>query len=272
MHKEIELELVLETINRVYGYDFREYAKASLRRRFNLMLETEGLQHYSELIPRLIHEPELFNQLLAKLSITVTEMFRNPEFFENFRKKVIPILKTYPFVKIWHAGCATGQEVYSMAILLEEEGLLEKTQIFGTDYNKNALEIAREGIYSDEDVDNYEKNYNKSGKKSDFKSYFYSKYGMSQIDKRFSRNISFHYHNLTTDGVFSEFNVVLCRNVMIYFDQNLQDKALDLYTESLVPGGILCLGDRETLDFTGVVDKYDTLSKETKIYKKKGAL
>ncbi len=265
----IEIEILLEALNRHYGYDFRNYAKASITRRIKGLLTKYKLNYISELIPMLLHSKEKFKYFVYDLSIPVTEMFRDHQFFLSLRENVIPYLKTYPHVKIWHAGCATGEEVYSMAILLEEEKLLKKSTVYATDFNDLALNKAKEGIYNLSDAKQYTRNYQKSGGKKSFGEYYYAKYDNMIIEKKLKNKLVFSNHNLTRDGVFSEVQLIVCRNVMIYFDKQLQNKVLELFTEALVPGGILALGSKETLSFSSVSELYVPIDKKWKIYKKK---
>jgi chemotaxis protein methyltransferase CheR len=265
----IEIEALLEVLHRHYGYDFRSYAKASITRRIKGLVLKYKLKYISELIPLLLHEGNKFKYFVYDLSIPVTEMFRDHQFFLSIRKNVIPYLKTYPYVKIWHAGCATGEEVYSMAIMLEEEKLYKRSTLYATDFNDLALNKAKEGIYDLVNVKKYTQNYQKSGGSKSFGDFYYAKYESMILEKKLKKNMVFSNHNLTMDGVFSEVQLILCRNVMIYFDRNLQNRVLELFTEALVPGGILALGSKETLSFSTVSDLYEPIDKKWKIYKKK---
>ena len=265
---QLETELLLEAIFRRYGYDFRHYASASLARRIDIQLRRQKIQHVSELIPILIHRREAFELFLQDMSITVTDMFRNPPFFQELRKTVIPKLKTWPYVKIWCAGCATGEEVYSLAILLTEEDFYDRCQIYATDYNKRSLSIAKDGIYKLDKIRNYTANYNNSGAKGSFADYYHAKYDGAKINENLRRNIVFSHHNLVSDSAFGEMNLILCRNVLIYFNQTLQNRVLDLFEESLCAGGFLCLGAKESLNFSSVVEKFEAVSRKSNIYRK----
>ncbi len=265
----VELDMLLETILRIYGYDFRNYAKASLKRRLLGFIEKNKIHSYVQLQEKLSHDKNLFSALLQDLSITVTEMFRDPTFYLEFRNNVIPILKTYPFIKIWHAGCATGEEVYSMAILLYEEGLLSKTKFYATDFNVVALEKAKQGIYKAQYAKQFIQNYNKSGGSSEFSNYHSTHYGAIKIHEFLKKNMTFAYHNLAVDRVFGEMNVILCRNVLIYFDSQLQNRVLTLFNDSLCHRGFLCLGTKESLNFTTVIDNFDKFVKKEKIYRRR---
>lgn len=260
--------MLLEAVYHRYGYDFRHYARASLTRRINHLFQRSGLKHLSEMIPKVLHEELFFDQFLNHMSITVTEMFRDPYFFAAIREKVIPALRTYPFIKIWHAGCSTGEEVYSMAIALKEEEFYDRSQIYATDYNKKSLFIAQEGIYSISYMQQYIDNYNKAGGKCSLSDYCFAKYKSVKMSDSLKENITFAHHNLTTDGVFGEMNLIICRNTLIYFDRTLQDRVLNLFADSLCYGGFLCLGTKETLDFSTVKNQFETLSKREKIFKK----
>ncbi len=266
--EEIELDLFLQAIHLKYGYDFRNYNKAHLRRRINQRLQLSGLKTISELQNRVLWEKEFFQTLIQDLSITVTEMFRDPEFYAAFRKKVIPDLKTYAHIKVWHAGCSTGEEVYSFAILLKEEGILSKTRIYATDINKNALATAKQGIYSSKEMEQYTRNYMEAGGAGKLSDYYTSKYGSVLFDQSLVKNVVFADHNLVTDGVFAEINLVFCRNVLIYFDKFLQNKVLTLFSNSLTKRGFLCLGTKESLQFSEEEANYSDIDKKMKIYRK----
>jgi chemotaxis protein methyltransferase CheR len=265
----LEIELLLEAVYRKHGYDFRNYGKAHIKRRILHRLATSGFSSISELQHEVIYDTGTLKLLLDDLSITVTEMFRDPSFYEKVRSEVIPILKTYPFFKIWHAGCATGQEVYSMAILLHEEGLLDRAQIYATDFNHIALKTAKEGIYPMDKIKEYTANYQKAGGKNSFSDYYTAKYESVILDNSLKNNIVFADHNLVTDSVFAEVNLVVCRNVLIYFNKDLQNRVFNLFKESLVPGGFLCLGSKENLRFSSESKYFDTVQDKEKIYQKK---
>lgn len=267
--EKIEIELLLEGILRRWGYDFRQYAKASLKRRLLLRLAGTNLTQISDMVPLVLNDPVFFNDLLADLSITVTDFFRNPNFYRAVRDKVIPLLKTYPFVKIWHAGCSTAEEVYSMAILLHEENFLERAQIYATDFNSRSLDTAQQGIYPLEKFKQYTQNYNLSGGKGSFSDYFTTRYQSGIVRSFLKEKITFANHNLVTDTVFGEMNLILCRNVLIYFDQTLKDRVLSLFNHSLCHRGILCLGSKETIYHTAIENHFETIDSKTKIYRRK---
>lgn len=268
--REIELDLLLEGIQRRHGYDFRHYARASLRRRVASLMAKFDFEHVSEIIPRVLRDDAVFNHFLKEMSITVTEMFRDPLFYAALRKKVVPHLRTYPRVKIWHAGCATGEEVYSMAILLEEEGLYQRAQIYATDFNNASLDTAKEGIYPLDRMQKFMANHNKSSPKGSFADYYHASYDAAKMSDSLREGITFANHNLVTDGVFGEMNVIVCRNVLIYFDKNLQDRVLKLFRDSLCHRGFLCLGSKESLQFSEVAEEFEVVSDRQRIFRKRG--
>jgi len=270
-NENIEIELFLNAIFLKFGYDFRNYGKAHIKRRIKHRQSVSGFDNISEMIHKMLYDPLFYQEILQDLSITVTEMFRDPDFYKSIRTEVVPLLKTYPFIKIWHAGCATGEEVYSMAILLKEEGLLKRSQIYATDFNQLALQRARNGIYPIERIKEFTFNYQKSGGKASFSDYYNARYESVILNESLKENIVFADHNLVTDGVFGEMNMIICRNVMIYFDKDLQNKVIKLFYESLVPGGFLCLGSKESLRFAESAPRFDTTYEKEKIYRKKFA-
>jgi chemotaxis protein methyltransferase CheR len=263
-----EIDFLLEALYREKGYDFRHYARASLVRRLHLQLKRNRLDNISQMLPLLLHSDEAFETFLKDMSITVTDMFRDPQFFMKLREVVIPKLKTWPFVKIWCAGCATGEEVYSLAIVLKEENFYDRCQIYATDYNNNSLSVAREGIYPLPRIKQYTANYNKSGAKSSFAEYYHSKYNAGIIAKVLKEKIVFSHHNLVTDSIFGEMNLILCRNVLIYFNKELQNRVLTLFDHSLCHGGFLCLGAKESLQFSDVAKTFKVVAADEKIFKK----
>lgn len=264
----VELDLLIQAITMLYGWDFSQYKKESLRRSAARLVSKNNLQHISELIPKLFNNELYLSDFLNCFSIPVTEMFRDPGFFLCMRNKVIPILKTYPFVKIWHVGCASGLEVYSMAILLHEEGMYDRARIYGTDINPVQLKKAREGIFEADKIDLYKENYHKSGGKSDLMDYFSLKYDAFIFNNKLRKNIFFFEHNVAQDQSFGEMNLILCRNVLIYFDTTLQGRAINLFNESLCFGGFLGLGAKESLDFLNVSPGLELYDREWRIYKK----
>lgn len=265
----IELQLLLEAVFLRYGYDFRNYSKAHLKRRVLHRLGISNLSTVTDLQNKVLRDRQFFKDFLDDLSINVTEMFRDPDFYKSLRENIVPKLRTYAYFKIWHAGCATGEEVYSLAILLQEEGLLDRCQVYATDFNQKVLEIAKEGIYQKTEIEQYEKNYQLSGGKKQLSDYYKSMYGSIMFNKELSNRIVFADHNLVTDSVFADFNLILCRNVMIYFEKELQEKVLGLFYESLVPSGILCLGTKESLKFSNYGKLFDVIDDKQKIFKKR---
>ena len=266
--ERIEIELLLEGIYRHYGFDFRAYAYASIRRRLWKRIEGEGLSTVSALQARVLHEPQLMERLLLDLSINVTAMFRDPTFYRAFRENVVPLLRTYPFIRFWHAGCATGEEVYSMAILLQEEGLYERCRIYATDINEVVLQKAKEGIFPLDRMQEYTENYIAAGGKRAFSDYYVARYGGALFEPTLTKNVVFSPHNLVTDRSFSEFNVILCRNVLIYFDKALQAKVHRLFYESLAMFGILAVGSKESVRFSPHENSYEQINGPEKIYRK----
>jgi len=221
---ELEISLLLEAVYQKYGYDFRQYSEAHIRRRIMSRMAMAGLENVSQVQAKVLNDETFAATLLQDLSITVTEMFRDKLFYRSLRENVLPILKTYPFVKIWHAGCATGEEAYSMAILLQEEGLYDRTTIYATDFNQQALNRGKEGIFSTGLIKEYTSNYQLSGGKESFSNYYTSNYDNVIMNQSLKKNIVWANHNLVTDAVFAEVHLVLCRNVLIYFDRDLQNK------------------------------------------------
>jgi chemotaxis protein methyltransferase CheR len=266
--EQLELELLLEAVYRRYGLDFRQYAQASLKRRLYRRVYAEGLQTLSQLQDRLLHDPPCMERLLVDLSINVTSMFRDPSFYVAFREKIVPALHTYPFTRIWCAGCSTGEEVYSLAILLHEEGLYDKTRIYATDINEHVLQTAREGVFPLERMKQYTQNYIRGGGKGDFSEYYVAAYDSVCFARSLTENVVFAQHNLAMDRSFNEFNAIVCRNVMIYFDKELQNHVHRLFHESLATFGILALGHKESIGFTRFADRYEEIDSDERIYRK----
>ena len=266
---DIELRLLMEAIYLRYSYDFRDYAGASQKRRVLHALGQFDCPTISELQARVLHDPLMFHQLLQYLTIPVSEMFRDPSFFLALRQQVVPRLATYASIKVWIAGCSTGEEVYSLAILLREEGLLERALIYATDINPESLDKARQGIFPLESIRGHTKNYQKAGGKRAFSDYYTAAYNAAVFDKSLRENITFADHSLATDSVFSETQLVLCRNVLIYFNKQLQDRALGLFHESLSHRGILGLGSKESIDFSAHANHFDPLDRSERIFRKK---
>jgi chemotaxis protein methyltransferase CheR len=244
--QDIEIGLFLEAMFLRHGYDFGNYAKASLKRRLLGLAAAESMS-VAELIPRLLREEDYIAEVIAHLSVPVSEMFRDPLVFKTLRETVLPLLQTYPRIKVWQAGCATGEEVYSLAIMLEEEGLLERTQIYATDINDSVLHNAEDGIFPMRNLAEYERNYKNAGGKALLSDYFVANDEFFRIHEHLRKKIVFAHHNLVSDGVFCEVQLILCRNVLIYFNDKLQKRVLELFHNSLVRNGFLCLGTRESL-------------------------
>ncbi|HWG56668.1 MAG TPA: protein-glutamate O-methyltransferase CheR [Gaiellaceae bacterium] len=266
--EQLEIELLLEGIYRRYGFDFRLYAPASLRRRLRRRMYGEGVESISALQERILHDPVVMERLLLDLSINVTAMFRDPGFFLAFREKVVPLLRTYPFSRIWIAGCSTGEEVYSVAIVLREEGLSDRVRIYATDINEAVLERARLGVFPLDKMRDYTQNYLRAGGERPFSEYYLARYDGAQFDRSLVENVVFAQHNLVSDAAFNEFHVILCRNVMIYFDKPLQDHVHELFHQSLATFGILALGQKETIRFTPHADAYEALDADERLYRK----
>src|SRR5450755_1136451 len=266
--ERLEMELLLLAIYRHHGFDFRAYAPASLHRRIRRHMESVRLTTISRLTELILHDPSALQRLLHDLSVNVTSMFRDPSFFLEFRATVVPLLRTYPTVRIWHAGCSTGEEVYAMAILLEEEGLYERCRIYATDMDSTVLDHARQGIFPLSRMKEYTSNYFLGGGKRSLSDYFTAKYDGALFAPRLAKSVLFTQHNLAMDKGFSEFNVIVCCNVLIYFDRTLKDQALELFSESFATLGVLCLGRKESLRFTAFEHEFSTLSAREKIYRR----
>jgi chemotaxis protein methyltransferase CheR len=258
-NENLEIALLLDAIYLKYGYDFRSYSRSHIKRRILGKFARSGLSSISQMQHKILYDNSFFHEILLELSLNVTEMFRDPDFFKAVREKLLPLLKTYPFIKIWHAGCSTGEEVYSMAILLKEEGLYERCLLYATDFNQVVLNKAEEAIYSLDYFKQNALNYTKAGGKCSFADYFTVKYDAAMLDGSLKKNIVFADHNLVTDGIFGEMNLIICRNVLIYFNRQLQNNVLRLFYDSLVPGGFLCLGTKESLTFSDLRTKFSSV-------------
>jgi len=267
----IELKLLMEAIYLKYSYDFRDYSGASQKRRVLHALMQMDCASISALQERVLHDPDAFMQLLQFLTIPTSEMFRDPGYFLALREHVVPHLHTYPSLKIWIAGCSTGEEVYSMAIMLKEEGLLDRSIIYATDINPHSLDRARKGVFPLERMRAYTASYQQAGGRGAFSDYFTAAYDSALFDRSLIENVSFADHSLATDSVFSETQLVCCRNVLIYFNRKLQDRALGLFRESLCHRGFLGLGSKESIDFSSYADAFEPLVRPERIYRKAGA-
>lgn len=267
----IELRLLMEAIYLKYSYDFRDYSGASQKRRVHHALHQMDCASISELQARVLHDPDAFMQLLQYLTIPTSEMFRDPSYFQALREQVIPHLHTYPSLKIWIAGCSTGEEVWSMAIMLKEEGLLERSIIYATDINPQSLDKAKKGVFALDRMRAYTASYQMAGGKQAFSDYYTAAYDNALFDRSLVENVSFADHSLATDSVFSETQLVCCRNVLIYFNRKLQERALGLFHESLCHRGFLGLGSKETIDFSAYAHAFEPLVKPERIYRKVAA-
>ncbi len=266
--EDLELRLLLEAIYQRYGYDFREYARSSIRRRVWRRVSEENLETISGLQERIIHDPECMERLLLDLSVSVTSMFRDPSFFRALREQVIPVLRTYPFVRVWNPGCSSGEETTSLAILLAEEGLGDRMRIYATDINVEVLDRARSGVFPLDRMREYTSNYIASGGRAAFSRYYKTFGGAVQFAPELAENIVFAQHNLVSDSDFNEFHLIVCRNVMIYFDRSLQDKVTGLLHRSLIRFGVLALGQKESLRFSAHSSDFEELDAREKIYRR----
>jgi len=268
---DIELRLLVDAIYLKYHYDFREYATASLKRRLKSAMLKFDCATLSELQGRVLHEPATFRAVLDFLTVPVTEMFRDPTYFKALRETVVPLLRTYPSLKVWIAGCSTGEEAYSMAILLREEGLLSRTLIYATDINPHVLQKAEAGVYDADRIPGFTENHRRSGAPTSLSDYYQAAYGRAVFDRELRRHLVFSDHSLATDSVFAEVHLVSCRNVLIYFNRVLQDRAIGLFRESLCRKGFLGIGAKESLRFSAHGDAFTELVHEDRIFQKKDA-
>ena len=266
---DIELRLLLDALYLKYHYDFRGYAMASLKRRIGQAAERFGCTTLSQLQDKLLHDPTLFPAMLDFLTVQVSELFRDPSYFRSLRTRVVPLLSTYPSLKVWVAGCSTGEEVYSLAILLREEGLLERTLIYATDINLHALQKAQEGVYAVDRIPAFTRNHRESGARRSLSDYYTAAYGGAVFDKSLRENIVFSDHSLATDSVFAEVQLLSCRNVLIYFNTELQDRAVGLFKEALCRKGFLGLGAKESLRFTTHEEAFSDFVREDRIFQKR---
>jgi len=266
--EDIELDLLIEALGRYYDYDFSHYARASFKRRVLDMLEREGLRNISQLQENILHDGMFAKSFVRHVSVGFTEMFRDPEVFALLRKKVLSSLATYPFIRIWDVGTASGEEVYSVAIILEEMNLYSRSRVYATDINSELLQKARDGIYHVGKMQQYIKNYHGSGGREDFSKYYTARFDSAVFHDFLKKNITFARHNLVTDSSFNLFNLILCRNVTIYFDEILTQKVHKLLYESLELHGFLVLGSRENLRFSPYADRYEKIDKNLPVYKK----
>lgn len=268
---DIELALLMDAVYRQYHYDFRQYARASIRRRVQSALGQIGCRTLSQLQDRVLHDAAAFQVLLNFLTVPVSDFFRDPSYFLGLRQHVAPVLGTYPSLRVWVAGCSTGEEVYSLAILLHEEGLLEQSLIYATDINAERLRVAESGVYALDRMAAFSENYRRAGGRTSLSDYYVAAYGRAVFDKTLRRNVVFSDHSLATDSVFAEVQLVSCRNVLIYFDRDLQDRAVGLFRSALCRGGYLGLGSKESLRFTTHADVFHEVVPGERIFQKREA-
>jgi chemotaxis protein methyltransferase CheR len=267
--KDPELDELIDLIKKIHGFDFSDYSKASLKRRFLRIMMLKKMEFY-DLKHVLVNNPDFFQELLEEITVNVTEMFRDPIFYKSINSILIPYLSSYPHIKVWSAGCSTGEEVYSLAILLQEAGLGRKSFIYGTDINTEVLNVARKGIYSLRKIKSYAENYQLSGMPGTLTDHFTILYDAATVHTELRRNTLFSVHNLISDGIFNEFQLICCRNVFIYFESDLQDKILENFYESLSPLGFLCLGTKETIRSEKLKKKFKVINSKENIYQKVG--
>ncbi|WP_276370440.1 protein-glutamate O-methyltransferase CheR [Chryseolinea sp. H1M3-3] len=265
---DTELDIILNDLLELYGYDFTNYSKASLKRRITMLISNDRFPSFAEFRFKLRHERDYFNRFIEKVTVNVTEMFRDISFYKTLRNDIIPVLATWPMIRIWHAGCSTGEEVYSMAILLQEANLLHKSLLYATDINPAVLEKVRGGIFPLSQMKQYSENYILSGGRKDFSSYYTAKYNAAKFDSSLGKKIVLATHNLVSDSSFNEFQLIMCRNVMIYFDKPLQDRVLHLFYDSLEMLGYLALGSKESLKFTDINKHFTQHENREKIWRK----
>ena len=266
--EDIEITLLLEGLYRCHGFDFRDYSRASLKRRIKERMRAEKLETISAFQNKVLHDHDCMERLILGLSVHATAMFRDPSFYLTFRKQVVPLLKTYPTVQIWLAGCSTGEEVYSLAILLHEERLYNKSRIYATDISQAVLRRARDGIFPMAVMRDYTNNYQKAGGTNEFSDYYTARYDSVIFNSTLKSNVVFSEHNLVTDSSFNEFQVILCRNVMIYFNKDLQARVHNLLYDSLGMFGVFGIGNKESLKFTPRAEFYEDLNSNDKLFRK----
>ncbi|WP_245999683.1 CheR family methyltransferase [Paraflavitalea soli] len=263
-----EMDILLQNVLERYGYDFNDYSKASLKRRINRLYALDKFTSFEQFRRQIQTDSTYFRRFVEEITVNVTEMFRDPSFYKAIREEVLPVLATHPFIRIWHAGCSTGEEVYSMAILLQEAGLLKKSLLYATDINPGVLERLRKGIFPLRFIKQYSENYIQSGGKQDFSQYYTAKYDWAKFDEKLAAKMVVATHNLVSDSSFNEFQLIFCRNVLIYFDRNLQNNALQLFDDSLDSLGFLALGAKENLKYAPIFRKYKQLDNKERIWRK----
>jgi chemotaxis protein methyltransferase CheR len=267
--RDEEISMLLNDLIDTYGYDFTRYSGASIKRRIHRVYANDKFPSFAEFRYRVKHDPDYFKHLVEELTVNVTEILRDPSFYKTVREQILPVLATYPFIRIWHAGCSTGEEVYSMAILLKEAGLLHKSLLYGTDINPLVIEKARRGIFSADNMRKYSENYIQSGGVIEFSAYYSANYNLAKFDESLGKKMIFATHNLVSDHSFNEFQFIVCRNVLIYFDKELQSKVLSLFDSSLENLGFLALGTKESIRFSGIDSRYLQVNPKEKIWRKK---
>lgn len=267
MIEDLQLETLINVVYEYYGFDFGSYSRASLKRRVDRIYQLDGFTRFSEFLSKIRSDPDYYKRLVEEITVNVTEMFRDPSFYNCLKTEVLPNLASKPFIRLWHAGCSTGEEVFSMAIILKEAGLLHKSLIYATDINAKVLDKAKRGLFGLQLIKQYAENYRNSGGENDFSNYYTANYGYAKFNDELSERMVFSQHNLVSDGSFNEFDLILCRNVLIYFDKDLQERAINLFDESLSTLGYLALGSKETLKFAPVSGNFTQLNKE-KIWRK----
>jgi chemotaxis protein methyltransferase CheR len=268
MVNDRQIEILINELYDYYGYDFSGYSMASFKRRVDRIYKLHGYTDFTDFLSKLRSEPDYFKHVVEEITVNVTEMFRDPVFYSILRSEVLPVLATKPFIRIWHAGCSTGEEVFSMAILLKEANLLQKSLLYATDINPVVLETAKKGMFPLRMIKQYSENYRNSGGTQDFSQYYIANYGYAKFDEEFVKKMVFSQHNLVSDRSFNEFDLILCRNVLIYFDKNLQERVLELFDSSLSNLGFLVLGSKETIKFSSVQHKFHQIAGREKIWRK----
>ena len=263
-----EVELLLNDIVTAHGYDFTSYSTASVKRRINRLFILDHFKSFGDFRTRVLHDKNYIRRFVQEITVNVTEMFRDPTFYKLIREQVLPVLATHPFIRIWHAGCSTGEEVYSMAILLKEAGIMHKSLLYATDINPGVLDQVVKGIYPLRSLKQFSENYILSGGKEDFSSYYTAKYDLAKLDDELRSKMIVSTHNLVSDRSFNEFQLIICRNVLIYFNKSLQDKVLDLFDSSLEQRGFLALGSKEQIKFASIGKKYEQLDPKEKVWRK----
>ena len=269
MIEDIELETFINDVYEYYGFDFGSYSRASLKRRVIRILQLDGFISFYDFLSKVKYDPDYYKRVIDEITVNVTEMFRDPSFYKIVRNEILPQLALKPFIRLWHAGCSTGEEVYSMAILLKEAGILHKSLIYATDINSKVLETAKKGIFPLRMMKDYSDNYRDSGGLEDFSTYYIANYGNAKFKDELAERMVFSQHNLVSDNSFNEFDFILCRNVLIYFDNSLQKRVINLFDESLALSGFLALGTKETIKYSTSPNKYTQLGKEKVWIKKK---